>query len=189
MTTTDGVLWAFVAVLFVLGLALVASRWPVWAKGLLVTAVTALYFWSDAALEQVWGWPSRHALPERFVLLAAVFDEPAKGREGALHVWVNEIRDGKPLCPPAYSPVPVFPVRRDDSGVWTRDASLAYRLGRGIQAGRVWTNCYHAYPAHAAFGGYKESGIGRETHKMMLDHYQQTKNLLVSYSENKLGFF
>ena len=100
MTTTDGVLWAFVAVLFVLGLALVASRWPVWAKGLLVTAVTALYFWSDAALEQVWGWPSRHALPERFVLLAAVFDEPAKGREGALHVWVNEIRDGKPLPQP-----------------------------------------------------------------------------------------
>ena len=75
------------------------------------------------------------------------------------------------------------------AGVWTRDASLAYRLGRGIQAGRVWTNCYHAYPAHAAFGGYKGSGIGRETHKMMLDHYQQTKNLLVSYSPKKLGFF
>ncbi len=75
------------------------------------------------------------------------------------------------------------------SGVWTRDGSRAYRMGRGIKAGRVWTNCYHAYPAHAAFGGYKESGIGRETHKMMLDHYQQTKNLLVSYSPNKLGFF
>ena len=75
------------------------------------------------------------------------------------------------------------------AGVWTRDISRAYRMGRGIQAGRVWTNCYHAYPAHAAFGGYKESGIGRETHKMMLDHYQQTKNLLVSYSEQKLGFF
>ncbi len=75
------------------------------------------------------------------------------------------------------------------AGVWTRDGSRAYRFGRGIQAGRVWTNCYHAYPAHAAFGGYKESGIGRETHKMMLDHYQQTKNLLVSYSPNKLGFF
>ena len=75
------------------------------------------------------------------------------------------------------------------AGVWTRDASAAYRLGRGIQAGRVWTNCYHAYPAHAAFGGYKGSGIGRETHKMMLDHYQQTKNLLVSYSPQKLGFF
>jgi aldehyde dehydrogenase len=75
------------------------------------------------------------------------------------------------------------------AGVWTRDASTAYRLGRGIQAGRVWTNCYHAYPAHAAFGGYKGSGIGRETHKMMLDHYQQTKNLLVSYSPKKLGFF
>ncbi|WP_374583937.1 aldehyde dehydrogenase [Ideonella dechloratans] len=75
------------------------------------------------------------------------------------------------------------------AGVWTRDCSRAYRFGRGIQAGRVWTNCYHAYPAHAAFGGYKESGIGRETHKQMLDHYQQTKNLLVSYSPNKLGFF
>ena len=75
------------------------------------------------------------------------------------------------------------------AGVWSRDGSRAYRMGRAIQAGRVWTNCYHAYPAHAAFGGYKESGIGRETHKVMLDHYQQTKNLLVSYSENKLGFF
>ncbi len=75
------------------------------------------------------------------------------------------------------------------SGVWTRDGSRAYRMGRGIKAGRVWTNCYHAYPAHAAFGGYKESGIGRETHKVMLDHYQQTKNLLVSYSPKKLGFF
>jgi aldehyde dehydrogenase len=75
------------------------------------------------------------------------------------------------------------------AGVWTRDTNTAYRMGRGIKAGRVWTNCYHAYPAHATFGGYKESGIGRETHKMMLDHYQQTKNLLVSYSPNRLGFF
>jgi aldehyde dehydrogenase len=75
------------------------------------------------------------------------------------------------------------------AGVWTRDLNTAYRLGRGIQAGRVWTNCYHLYPAHAAFGGYKQSGIGRETHKMMLDHYQQTKNLLVSYSPKALGFF
>ncbi|MGV3526929.1 MAG: aldehyde dehydrogenase [Candidatus Sericytochromatia bacterium] len=75
------------------------------------------------------------------------------------------------------------------AGVWTRDGSRAYRMGREIQAGRVWTNCYHAYPAHAAFGGYKQSGIGRENHKMMLNHYQQTKNLLVSYSPNKLGFF
>ena len=75
------------------------------------------------------------------------------------------------------------------AGVWTRDTNTAYRAGREIQAGRVWTNCYHAYPAGAAFGGYKSSGIGRETHKMMLDHYQQTKNLLVSYSPNKLGFF
>jgi len=75
------------------------------------------------------------------------------------------------------------------AGVWTRDMNTAYRAGRAIQAGRVWTNCYHAYPAHAAFGGYKSSGIGRETHKMMLDHYQQTKNLLVSYSPKALGFF
>ncbi|NOU87285.1 aldehyde dehydrogenase family protein [Paenibacillus sp. LMG 31460] len=75
------------------------------------------------------------------------------------------------------------------SGVWTRDMNTAYRMGRSIQAGRVWTNCYHAYPAHAAFGGYKSSGIGRENHKMMLSHYQQTKNLLVSYSPDALGFF
>ncbi len=75
------------------------------------------------------------------------------------------------------------------AGVWTRDANLAYRAGRAIEAGRVWTNCYHLYPAHAAFGGYKNSGIGRENHKMMLSHYQQTKNLLVSYSPKAMGFF
>ncbi|KSU63077.1 aldehyde dehydrogenase [Arthrobacter sp. NIO-1057] len=75
------------------------------------------------------------------------------------------------------------------SGVWSRNGNTAYRAGRAIQAGRVWVNQYHAYPAHSAFGGYKSSGIGRENHLMMLDHYQQTKNLLVSYSENKLGFF
>ncbi|GBQ63292.1 aldehyde dehydrogenase [Ameyamaea chiangmaiensis NBRC 103196] len=75
------------------------------------------------------------------------------------------------------------------AGVWSRDANRCYRMGRGIEAGRVWINCYHAYPAHAAFGGYKESGVGRETHRMVLDHYQQTKNMLVSYSEDKLGFF
>ena len=75
------------------------------------------------------------------------------------------------------------------AGVWSRDTNTAYRAGRDIQAGRVWTNCYHAYPAHAAFGGYKSSGIGRENHSMMLDHYQQTKNLLVSYSQNAQGFF
>ncbi|WP_259651521.1 aldehyde dehydrogenase family protein, partial [Pseudomonas sp. NCCP-436] len=74
------------------------------------------------------------------------------------------------------------------AGVWSRDINIAYRMGRGIKAGRVWTNCYHLYPAHAAFGGYKKSGVGRETHKMMLDHYQQTKNLLVSYDINPLGF-
>ena len=75
------------------------------------------------------------------------------------------------------------------AGVWTRDINRAYRMGRAIKAGRVWTNCYHLYPAHAAFGGYKKSGVGRETHKMILDHYQQTKNLLVSYDINPLGFF
>ena len=75
------------------------------------------------------------------------------------------------------------------AGVWSRDAARLYRMGRGIQAGRVWTNCYHAYPAHAAFGGYKQSGIGRENHLDMLNHYQQTKNLLVSYSPKALGFF
>ena len=75
------------------------------------------------------------------------------------------------------------------AGVWSRDGSLAYRMGRAIKAGRVWTNCYHLYPAHAAFGGYKQSGIGRENHKMMLDHYQQTKNLLVSYDPKPMGFF
>ncbi|MEQ1506509.1 MAG: aldehyde dehydrogenase family protein, partial [Myxococcota bacterium] len=75
------------------------------------------------------------------------------------------------------------------AGLWTRDVHTAYRVGRAIQAGRVWTNCYHLYPAHAAFGGYKHSGIGRENHKMMLDHYQQTKNLLVSYDPNPMGFF
>lgn len=75
------------------------------------------------------------------------------------------------------------------SGLWTRDGNRAFRFGRGIKAGRVWTNCYHLYPAHAAFGGYKQSGIGRENHHMMLDHYQQTKNLLVSYSPKALGFF
>jgi aldehyde dehydrogenase len=75
------------------------------------------------------------------------------------------------------------------AGVWTRDTNLAFRMGKGIQAGRVWVNCYHHYPAHAAFGGYKKSGVGRENHKMMLDHYQQTKNVLVSYDINPLGFF
>lgn len=75
------------------------------------------------------------------------------------------------------------------AGVWTRDMNRAYRMGRGIQAGRVWTNCYHQYPAHAAFGGYKKSGVGRETHKVALEHYQQTKNLLISYDIDPLGFF
>lgn len=75
------------------------------------------------------------------------------------------------------------------AGVWTRDMHQAYQMARRIQAGRVWVNCYHAYPAHAPFGGYKKSGIGRETHKMMLSHYRQTKNMLISYSKNALGFF
>merc|ERR550537_1110534 len=75
------------------------------------------------------------------------------------------------------------------AGVWTRDAHELYQVPRAIQAGRVWVNCYHAYPAHAPFGGYKKSGFGRETHKMMLDHYRQTKNMLISLDKNKLGFF
>jgi aldehyde dehydrogenase len=75
------------------------------------------------------------------------------------------------------------------AGVWTRDTNKAYRMARGIQAGRIWMNCYHAYPSHAAFGGYKKSGIGREGHKVTLDHYQQKKNLLVSYGDSPLGFF
>jgi aldehyde dehydrogenase len=75
------------------------------------------------------------------------------------------------------------------SGVWTRDGSRALRMGRAIKAGRVWTNCYHQYPAHAAFGGHKSSGVGRENHRMMLDHYSQTKCLLVSYDQNPMGLF
>jgi aldehyde dehydrogenase len=75
------------------------------------------------------------------------------------------------------------------AGVWSRNGDTAYRAGRGLEAGRVWTNTYHQYPAHAAFGGYKQSGIGRENHLKMLDHYQQTKNLLVSYAEGPMGFF
>jgi aldehyde dehydrogenase len=75
------------------------------------------------------------------------------------------------------------------AGVWTRDAHELYEVPRAIQAGRVWVNCYHAYPAHAPFGGYKKSGFGRETHKMMLNHYRQNKNMLISYNKNKLGFF
>ena len=73
--------------------------------------------------------------------------------------------------------------------MWTRDGSRAFRMGRAIKAGRVWTNCYHQYPAHAAFGGYKSSGVGRENHRMMLDHYSQTKCLLVSYDQNAMGLF
>ena len=75
------------------------------------------------------------------------------------------------------------------AGVWTRDAHQMYQVPRAIEAGRVWVNCYHAYPAHAPFGGYKKSGFGRENHKMMLNHYRQTKNMLISYDHNKLGFF
>lgn len=75
------------------------------------------------------------------------------------------------------------------AGVWTRDAHELYQVPRAIQAGRVWVNCYHLYPEHAPFGGYKSSGFGRENHKMMLNHYRQTKNMLISYDKNKLGFF
>ncbi len=75
------------------------------------------------------------------------------------------------------------------AGLWTRNVHTAYDVARSLKAGRVWTNCYHLYPAHAAFGGYKQSGVGRETHKMMLSHYTQTKNILVSYDQKPMGFF
>jgi len=75
------------------------------------------------------------------------------------------------------------------AGVWTRDVHQMQKFSRGIQAGRIWCNCYHAYPAHASFGGYKKSGIGRETHKMMLEHYRNTKNILVSYDKSPMGLF
>ncbi|MBI3154618.1 MAG: hypothetical protein HYZ20_04345 [Burkholderiales bacterium] len=100
MTATDPLLWAFVALAFLLLLALLASSWPGWGKALLVAAVTALYFGADHALEDVWGWPSTRALPERFVLLAAVIEEPSSTREGALFVWVNALEDGKPAARP-----------------------------------------------------------------------------------------
>jgi hypothetical protein len=96
MTAPTLVLWAFVALAFICALALVASRWPTWAKGLLVAGVTALYFGGSQALDNVWGWPSKQTLPERFVLLAAVFEEPSKNSPGALHVWVNAMANGKP---------------------------------------------------------------------------------------------
>ena len=126
---------------------------------------------------------------------------------GTRNLLPGDLADGvyvKPTVLKGNNKMRVFPTFKDDdealaiandtlyglgAGIWSRDASRLYRFGRAIQAGRVWTNCYHAYPAHAAFGGYKQSGVGRETHKMMLDHYQQTKNLLVSYSPKKLGFF
>ena len=108
--------------------------------------------------------------------------------------WVADVPDLKSCAAFGDTPEEALSIANDTlyglgSGVWTRDGTRAYRFGREIQAGRVWTNCYHLYPAHATFGGYKQSGIGRENHKMMLDHYQQTKNLLVSYSPKALGFF
>lgn len=112
MTTafTTPLLWAFVAVAFVCLLALLFSHWPRWLKAGLVVAVTTLYFGANAALDDVWGWPSRHALPERFVLLAAVIEEPSKKSEGALYVWVNALEDGKPAAQPrAY----VLPYSKD----------------------------------------------------------------------------
>jgi hypothetical protein len=97
---TDVVLGCFVALAAVCALALVASRWPRWAKALLVAGVTGLYFAAERALDDTWGWPSRAALPERFVLLAAVIEEPTKGAPGALHVWVNALQDGRPAQQP-----------------------------------------------------------------------------------------
>ncbi|MBL8330366.1 MAG: hypothetical protein JNJ71_16130 [Rubrivivax sp.] len=100
MTATDGFLWAFVALAFIAALALLASNWPRWAKALLVLSVTGLYFAADRSLDDVWGWPSRQALPERFVLLAAVIEEPNKTSAGALYVWVTALEMGKPAGAP-----------------------------------------------------------------------------------------
>jgi hypothetical protein len=97
---TDLLLWAFVALAALAGLALVASRWPAWGKALLVAGVTALYFVADRAFDDTWGWPSKSGLPERFVLLAAVIEEPTKKDAGALYVWVNALEDGKPVRQP-----------------------------------------------------------------------------------------
>lgn len=100
MSGTAGLLWAFVALAFLLALALVFSRWPRWLMALLVVATTGLYFGAEHVLEDVWGWPSRHALPERFVLLAAVIEEPTKTQPGALYVWVHALEGGKPSRQP-----------------------------------------------------------------------------------------
>jgi hypothetical protein len=100
MTATAPLLWAYAALAFASGLALVVSRWPHWAKGLVVVAVTGLYFVADSALDGAWGWPARSALPERFVLLALVVEEPTKMSDGALYVWVNPIENGKPAKEP-----------------------------------------------------------------------------------------
>ena len=97
---TDALLWAYVAVAFVAVLSLLASSWPRWAKALIVLAVTALYVFADRALDEVWGWPGHTALPERFVLLAAVIEEPTKTAPGALYVWVNALEKGKPAQRP-----------------------------------------------------------------------------------------
>jgi aldehyde dehydrogenase len=133
--------------------------------------------------------------------------EPPKGREGGFYIQPTVFKgtnDMRIFQEEIFGPVlSVTTFKTDEealeiandtlyglgAGVWSRNVNTCYRFGRAIQAGRVWTNCYHAYPAHAAFGGYKQSGIGRENHLMMLGHYQKTKNLLVSYSPNKLGFF
>lgn len=104
--STDGLLWAYVALAFVAALALLASNWPRWAKALLVAGVTGLYFFADHALTDVWGWPSQHALPERFVLLAAVIEEPSKTQAGALYVWVNALEKGKPARAPRAHKLP-----------------------------------------------------------------------------------
>jgi hypothetical protein len=110
MTATDPLLWAFVALAFLLLLSLVASTWPAWSKAGLVALVTTLYFGAGSVLDGVWGWPSRQPLPERFVLLATVIEEPSKGREGALYVWVNAIEEGRPVREPrAY----VLPYAKD----------------------------------------------------------------------------
>lgn len=106
MAATDSLLWAYVAVAFVAVLALLASRWPRWGKALLVVGVTSLYFFAEQTLTDVWGRPSQHALPERFVLLAAVIEEPSRTRPGALYVWVNALEKGKPAREPRAHKLP-----------------------------------------------------------------------------------
>ena len=149
----------------------------------------------DAAHKAKHAWGKTSAA-QRALVLNKIADRMEQNLEllAVAETWDN----GKPIRETLAADIPLAidhfryfagVIRALGAGVWTRDQNTAFRAGRAIQAGRVWTNCYHLYPAHAAFGGYKQSGIGRENHAQMLGHYQQTKNLLVSYSEKAMGFF